>query len=61
MVPFYKDKGDQYDRTSFGGTSLMSIAGKLYGTVNRVIVSREGVISRRVFGIWKGYMDQYML
>ena len=33
MVPLYKGKGDVHECSSFRGTSLLSVVGKVYGRI----------------------------
>ena len=52
IVPFYKDKGDRLECKNYRAISLLSIPGKVYGTVliERVSELTEGLIGEEQCG-----------
>ena len=62
MVLLLKDKGDKYDRTSFRGTTILSVVDKVYGKVlvKRIRQGNEGMICDEQGGFRgvRGRVDQ---
>ena len=56
MVPLYKGKGDVHECNNFRGISLLSVVGKVYGTIliNRIRDNTENVIAEVQSGFRRG-------